>query len=96
MAATRSNVNGWIRLAKKSENKFIISVCDSYDYHDYPVMCKNFTELYDKYDDYDEKNMQRINEVIQINSDGSVVENLTLNQIINLRKNKLKRIINGK
>jgi len=37
MTATRQDVNHWIKIAKKNNHKYIISVCDTWDYDDYPV-----------------------------------------------------------
>jgi len=76
MAASREEVNGWILKAKKEGFKYIISVCDTFDYDDYPVYCKNGNELAAKKIYYSEADMQRINEVITINDDGSVKEQI--------------------
>lgn len=76
MAATREDVDRWIETAKKEGNKFIISVCDTFDWDDYPVYCKDEGELAKKKPEYNGVNMQKINEVIRINDDGSVTENL--------------------
>lgn len=37
MAATLSEVKSWIVTAKELGVKYLISVCDTYDYSDYPV-----------------------------------------------------------
>ena len=74
MAASREDVDRWIDTAKKQNKKFIISVCDSWDYTDYPVYCKDEEELNKKKPNYDGINMQRINEVITIKEDGTVKE----------------------
>ena len=81
MAATREDVDRWINMAKKDKNKFIISVCDTWDYEDYPVFCKDLDELYSSYPEYSGKNMQRVNEIIRINEDGSVDENLRMSAL---------------
>ncbi len=75
MAATRQDVNRWISTAKENNSKFIISVCDCFDYDDYPVYCENETELIKEYDLHNGRNMQRINEIIVINQD-EVIENI--------------------
>jgi len=74
MAATRDDVNRWIQYAKENNYKIIISVCDTWDYDDYPVYCKNEQEYLEKYPKYNGTNMQSINEVIRINDDGTVKE----------------------
>ena len=67
MAATRKEVNEWIENAKNNNIKYIISVCDTFDWDDYPVYCKNLKELKSKYPAFNKVNMQRINEIIRIN-----------------------------
>ena len=74
MAASRSEVDGWIKYAKKTGAKFIISVCDTYDWDDYSVYCKNDEELIKEYNHYQGKNMQKVNEIIRID-DETVTEN---------------------
>jgi len=76
MAATRRDVDRWIIEAKKEKMKYIISVCDTFDYSDYPVYCKNEKELEENKERYRNRDMQRINEVITINEDGSVNEQI--------------------
>jgi len=56
----------WLSEAKKQKAKYIISVCDTFDYDDYPVYCKDKKELDKKRKHYDDKNMQRINEIIEV------------------------------
>ena len=82
MAASRADVDRWIETAKEEEMKYIISVCDTWDYDDYPVYCQNVKELDEKYPEFDGVNMQRINEIIFINDDGEAVENMTIGMII--------------
>ena len=81
MAATRQDVDRWIEEAKKNNQPFIISVCDTFDYDDYPIFCKTINELKERYKDVNGVNMQRINEIIKINPDGSV-ENSRLLDIL--------------
>jgi len=78
MAATRDDVNMWIEIAKGGNYEFIISVCDTFDWDDYPVFCKNKEEVLKESRQYNGVNMQKINEIIQIKSDGSVREDLNL------------------
>ncbi len=76
MAATRQDVDRWIAKAKEDKMKFIISVCDTWDYDDYPVYCQDEKELSESILKYNGVNMQRINEVIKID-DNKVIENLS-------------------
>jgi len=81
MVATRQDVNEWIEMAKEGNCEFIISVCDTFEWMDYPVFCKDKEELIKEVPEYNGINMQIINEIIQIKSDGSVRENLNLASI---------------
>ena len=76
MAVSREEVNGWILKAKEEGYKYIISVCDTFDHDDYPVYCKNEDDLHENKIHYSEASMQRINEVITINDDGTVTEQI--------------------
>lgn len=64
--ATRDDVNRWIRTANANGYEYIISVCDTFSYDDYPVYCKDKAELAIKKSKYDNVNMQKINEIIKI------------------------------
>ena len=77
MAATRAEVNSWIETAKQTNKKFIISVCDTWDYDDYPVYCVDAEEANKKIPTFNGVNMQKINEIIRINDNGTVKENLS-------------------
>ncbi len=80
MAATRQDVDRWIATAKRNGDKYIVSVCDTWDYDDYPVHCRNEQELSEAITKYNGQNMQRINEIIKIEGD-NVTENLKLDNI---------------
>jgi hypothetical protein len=82
MAANRNEVDEWIDTARKDKMKFIISVCDTYDWEDYPVYCKDKKELLEVYNNYDRVNMQKINEIIQV-EENSVTEKLSIHNIQN-------------
>ena len=83
MAATREDVNRWIDYAKKEGYPFIISVCDTYDYDDYPIYCKNSEEVFKQWNNHNGQNMQKVNEIIRIDEEGSVVtENLNINNFL--------------
>lgn len=82
MTATRSDVNRWIEIAKKNGDEYIISVCDTYDWDDYPVFCKTKEILLESYEEYAYgRNMQKVNEIIRINKDGTITENLHISNI---------------
>lgn len=76
MAASREDIDSWIKQAKEWGNKYILSACDTWDHEDYPIYCDNLSELREAIKKYDGKNMQKINEVIEINGD-EVTEDLS-------------------
>jgi hypothetical protein len=66
MAATAQDVQDWIKHGKLQKATHIISVCDTFDWDDYPVFVlpnENVDEVKLKYDG---KNMQKINEIIDL------------------------------
>lgn len=67
METMNETIKRWIATAIKNESKYIISVCDTFDYDDYPVYCKDKEECDLKYDKIrNGGNMQTINEVIDV------------------------------
>lgn len=62
MAASRVDIDRWIATAKIKKAKFIISVCDTFDFDDYPVYVYEDENLEEKKKEYDGVNMQKINE----------------------------------
>lgn len=66
MAATKEDVDRWIATAKKKKATHIISVCDTFDYDDYPVYVMPEDDLEEVKKKYDGVNMQTINETITI------------------------------
>lgn len=66
MTATRQDVDRWIETAKEKGAKYIISVCDTFDWDDYPVYVMPDDNLLDIKEKFDGVNMQTINEVIEL------------------------------
>lgn len=66
MAASKQDVDRWIEEARVSGAKYIISVCDTFDYDDYPVYVYKKDELEEKMHYYRNAAMQTINEVIEV------------------------------
>ena len=66
MAATKEDVQDWIDTAREMGAEHIISVCDTFDWDDYPVFVMPGEDLEAKIDEYRGKEMQQINEVIAI------------------------------
>jgi len=67
MAASREDVNRWVKTAKDEGYRYIISVCDTFEWEDYPVYIKEGENLEEAKLKYDGVNMQKINEVIDLN-----------------------------
>ena len=76
MAATREDIDRWINHAKEIGATHIISVCDTFDWEDYPVYVMPKDDLKEKKKLYDGIDMQSINEVITLNEDGTVHEEI--------------------
>lgn len=66
MAATKEDVDRWIETGKQKGATHIISVCDTFDYSDYPVYVMPDEDLEKRKKEYTGKSMQRINEVIPL------------------------------
>ncbi len=80
MAASRLDINIWIALAQEKGSEFIISVCDTFNYTDYPVYCKDIVDLHKQHKYYERASMQNINEIIHI-TDTEVIENLSIEEL---------------
>ena len=66
MAANEKQIFEWIDQARKEGATHIVSVCDTFSYDDYPVYVMPGDDLDEIKSKYDGQNMQRINEVIEI------------------------------
>ncbi len=76
MAATRADVDRWIENGKVNGATHILSVCDTFDHDDYPIYVMPTDSLIEVKAKYDGKNMQKVNEVITLNPDGTVDEQI--------------------
>ncbi len=81
MAASRNDVDRWISIARENKSEFIISICDTWDYEDYPVYCDDIEELRKRYTEYAAKDMQKINEVIRVPRKKPAIENLSMDEL---------------
>jgi len=66
MTATFNDVEEWKKQGKEMKATHIISVCDTFDYDDYPVFVMPEQSLKEMREKYDGVNMQRINEIIPL------------------------------
>jgi len=67
VAATKQDVDRWVKEALRKDATHIISVCDTFDWSDYPVYVFPGQDLKEIMKLYDNVNMQKINEVIYMN-----------------------------
>lgn len=65
MAVTKEEFDQWLEEGKKRKAKYMISVCDTWDYDDYPVYVMEGEDL-EKIKPLYSINMQRINEIIEL------------------------------
>jgi hypothetical protein len=66
---TRDEIAEWVKRGKKENYKFIVVVCDTFDYEDYPVFCKNAAECWSEYEKHNGKNRQKVMEVYDLTKD---------------------------
>jgi hypothetical protein len=73
MAATKNDIRNW--LDNRPENAtHILSVCDTFSYEDYPVYVLKGESVKKKEDEYNNKNMQKVNEIYSFNFDKYEIE----------------------
>jgi hypothetical protein len=66
MAATKIEFEEWMSRAREKGASHLIVVCDTFDYDDYPVFVMPDEDLSAKRAEFDNVNMQRIMEVVEI------------------------------
>ena len=69
MTASLEEVNGWIERGKEMGATHIISVCDTFDYDDFPVYVMPHEDVDKKVSEYRGKSMAMINEVIDLSKE---------------------------
>lgn len=65
-AATRDEIVEWTQEGRRQKAAYLIVVCDTFDHDDYPVYVKPGESLAEKRAKYDGPNMQRVHEVIDL------------------------------
>jgi hypothetical protein len=66
MAATEQDIMEWTARGKRQGATHMIVVCDTFSYEDYPVYVSPDESLGEIRSNYDDKNMQRIMEVVEL------------------------------
>lgn len=69
MAADKSLIRTWLYEAKERGTRYLIVVCDTFDYEDYPVHIGPDEDFWIRYTEYNGTNMQRIMEVYDMKVD---------------------------
>ena len=59
----------WFDLGIQEGKRYLIVVCDTFEYNDYPVYVAEGEDFYKKYDKLDGKYMQKIMEVYDLKMD---------------------------
>lgn len=76
MAVTRQGIEEWIKRGIESKARWLIVVCDTYDFEDYPVFVRTVEEFDERYEHFNGKNMQSIMEVYDLQGDITAQLNL--------------------
>jgi hypothetical protein len=64
---SKDEIRSWLERGRRKGMRWVIVVCDSFDYEDYPVYVENNSAAFwNTYDGHDGKNMQRIMEVYDL------------------------------
>lgn len=63
----QSNHERWLKEAKRQKAKWILDVCDTWDYTNYPVYIKTKKQLEEARQKYNGQNMQQIDAEIEVN-----------------------------
>lgn len=66
MKTTLEEIKQWAEEGLNKKASYMIVVCDTYDYEDYPVYVMPEEDLEKKKEHYDGNNMQRIMEVYDL------------------------------
>lgn len=66
MGASIEEIKSWFDSGAERKAVYMIVVCDSFDYEDYPVYLMPNDDFYEKHDSIKEENMQRIMEVYDL------------------------------
>jgi hypothetical protein len=66
---TRQDIQEWVERGRSSGLRWLIVVCDTFDYEDYPVYANTVEEFDKAYNSHNNTNMQRIMEVYDLDGD---------------------------
>jgi len=66
---TKNDIREWFDSGRKNDYEFMLVVCDTFDYEDYPCYAKGTQQFMEKYNDHNGVNMQKIVEVYDLSMD---------------------------
>jgi hypothetical protein len=69
MPTTQQDIRGWLLRGKAAGARYMLVVCDSFDYEDYPVFVNPNEDIQAKAQQYNGVNMQRIMECYDLEMD---------------------------
>ena len=89
MATSKQQIGDWFENGLTNKQDFMIVVCDTYDWTDYPSYCKK-DEFDLKYKQYSDQNMQQVMEVYDLSLDKD--SQLNQHRCMNLPKKEDKSV----
>ena len=66
MASTKDDIRRWFKAGIEQNATHMIVVCDTFDHEDYPVYIQPDRDFQKQYNQYNNKDMQRIMEVYNL------------------------------
>ena len=66
MQASVEEREDWVKEARRQKAQYVLIVCDTFDYEQYPVYCRDETDLRVKRAEYNCKSMQRCEGEIKV------------------------------
>lgn len=64
--ATKADKERWIAEAQRKNARYIVVACDSFEYDEYPIYCKDGLEKNKTCDSVNAKQMQYVMEIIEV------------------------------
>lgn len=83
MSISKSMIRTWLKREKAAESDYMLVVCDTFDYEDYPVYVSK-EEFKENYERYNNRDMQKIMEIYDLHKD--IDEQLNSDRIWNIPK----------
>ena len=66
---TKEEISRWFDIGVQKNATYMIVVCDTFDWEDYPVYITQEQNVHDIYKMYNNENMQKVMEVYNLNMD---------------------------